>query len=113
MTLMISTCRLPHAAIAIQPEGAITADNARHLRDRVTAVLAATKPETVVVDLGAVPAMDEAGADVLAASRDAVAAHDAALVVVDAHPAVYDRISAQGLAGIVATRNWTSHRQER
>lgn len=61
MTLLISTCRLPHAAMAIQPDGAITADNAWRLRDRVTAVLAATKPETVVVDLGAVPAMDEAG----------------------------------------------------
>jgi anti-anti-sigma factor len=102
MTLIITTHRLPDAAIAIQPDGAITSDNAFKLQDRVTAVLAATRPDTILVDLHAVPAIDDAGVDALRSGYTTAAACDAILMVVDPHPNVYERLRTRGLTDMLA-----------
>ncbi|MDW5329692.1 STAS domain-containing protein [Plantactinospora sp. KLBMP9567] len=101
MTLIIATRRLPDASIAIQPDGAITSANAFKLRDRVTAVLAATKPDTILVDLRAVPAIDDAGVDALRSGYTAAAACGAALVVVESRPSVYEHLRTRGLTAVL------------
>lgn len=102
MSLTILTHRRADAAIAIEPAGPIVSENAHQLRDRVTAVLAATKPETIVVDLSSVPTMDETGADTLASSRDAAAEREATLLVADPAPDVYDQLRQYGVADLLS-----------
>ncbi|MFY1693098.1 STAS domain-containing protein [Plantactinospora sp. WMMB782] len=102
MTLIITTQRLPNAAIAIQPDGAITSDNASKLQDRVVAVLAATKPDTILVDLRAVPAMDDAGVDALKSGYSTAAACNCTLVAIDPQPGVDRHLRARGLTDVLA-----------
>jgi anti-anti-sigma factor len=96
------TSRRSDAAIAIEPEGPISSENAPQLRDRITAVLAATRPDRIIVDLRAVPTIDEAGLGALVSGYGAAAACDASLKIVDASPAVYERIRARGLTEMLA-----------
>ncbi|MDW5322309.1 STAS domain-containing protein [Plantactinospora sp. KLBMP9567] len=102
MTLIIATQRLPNAAIAIRPDGAITSENAFKLQDRVTAVLAATKPDRIFVDLRAVPAIDDAGVDALMSGGSTAAACNCRLLVVDPQPGVYEQLHTRGLTDMLA-----------
>lgn len=103
MTIVITTHRIPDPvmAIAIQPHGEVSSHNAHMLRDRVTAVLAATKPRRIVVDLSAVPSIDDAGLAALRSGRDTAAAHEANLVVVDPNLTVRGRLQHHGLNDLV------------
>jgi anti-anti-sigma factor len=102
MTLTISTHRKPDATMMIEPEGAIEQDDAAQLTGRVRAVLAATKPSEIVVDLDAVPSIDDAGLGALATGYDVAAAHQARLTVVGARPEVGRQLRTHGLADLLA-----------
>ncbi|MEH1127182.1 STAS domain-containing protein [Micromonospora sp. CPCC 206061] len=103
MTLVITTHRTPDPTmtIAVEPQGEIVSDNAYMLRDRITAVLAATRPRRIVVDLSAVPAIDEAGLGALRSGCDAAADREASLVLVDPHPMVRNELRRHGLTGLL------------
>jgi anti-anti-sigma factor len=102
MTLTISTRRGPNATMMIEPEGAIEGANADQLTSRVRAVLAATKPSEIVVDLDAVPSIDDAGLGALASGFDQAAAHEARLTVVGARPEVGRQLRTHGLGDLLA-----------
>ncbi|MDQ7907624.1 STAS domain-containing protein [Phytohabitans sp. ZYX-F-186] len=99
MTLVITTHRLPEPSmtIAITPQGAISSENAHMLHERVIAVLAATRPQRIVVDLRAVPSIDEAGVDALRAVQDVASAQGARLVLADPDPRVRELLRHSGL----------------
>ncbi|MGN9913437.1 STAS domain-containing protein [Phytohabitans sp. LJ34] len=103
MTLVITTRRVPEPSmtIAIAPQGGIRAENARMLHDRVIAVLAATRPHRIVVDLSAVPSIDEGGIDALRAGQEAASAQGARLVVADPDPRVRELLRRHGLAQVL------------
>jgi anti-anti-sigma factor len=103
MTLVITTHRTSDAAmtIAVEPQGAIVSDAAYMLRDRITAVLAATRPHRIVVDLSAVPAIDEAGLRALRSGHLAAADRGVSLVLVDAYPVVREELRRYGLTGLL------------
>jgi anti-anti-sigma factor len=103
MTLVITTHRLPEPsmAIAITPQGGIRAENAHMLHDRVIAVLAATRPQRIVVDLSAVPSIDEAGIDALRAGQEVTSAQGARLVVADPDPRVREMLRRHGLSQVL------------
>ncbi|MEU8230476.1 STAS domain-containing protein [Actinoplanes sp. NPDC048967] len=99
MTLMISTHRLaePTMAIAIEPQGEIRSEDAHKLSDRVIAVLAATRPQRIVVDLSSVTSLSDAGIVALRSGHEDAAAQDANLVVVDPDPQVREQLRRGGL----------------
>lgn len=103
MTLVITTRRVPEPSmtIAIEPQGGIRSENAQMLHDRVIAVLAATRPQRIVVDLSAVPSIDEAGINTLRAGQDAAAAQGARLVVADPDPRVRELLRRHGLTQVL------------
>jgi anti-anti-sigma factor len=103
MTLVITTHRVPESSmtIAIEPHGGIRSENAQMLHDRVVAVLAATRPQRIVVDLSAVPSIDEAGINALRAGQDAASAQGARLVVAEADPRVRELLRRQGLTQVL------------
>ena len=103
MTLMISTHRLPEPmmAIAIEPQGEIRPEDAYKLSDRVIAVLAATHPDRIVVDLSAVPSISDAGIVALRSGHDEAAAQEADLVVVDPEPRVREQLRRCGLEDLL------------
>jgi anti-anti-sigma factor len=103
MGLVINTHRLPEPTmtIAIEPQGAIGSDDALLLRDRVIMVLAATRPERIVVDLSAVPSISESGLSALRSGHDRAAANDARLVVVHPEPQVRQQLQRRGLNDLV------------
>jgi anti-anti-sigma factor len=103
MTLVITTHRVPEPSmtVAIAPEGAIGSPNAHMLRDRVVAVLAATHPDRIIVDLSAVQDIDEAGVDALRAGHEVAAAQQAQLVVSEPDARVREMIRRQGLTEVL------------
>lgn len=103
MTLVITTHRTPDPAmtIAVEPQGAIVSDTAYMFQDRITAVLAATRPRRIVVDLSAVPVVDDAGLGALRSGHEAAADRDASLVLVDPRPTVRDELRRYGLTGLL------------
>jgi anti-anti-sigma factor len=101
MTFTISTHWMPDAAMVIQPEGPLESSDASQLTDRVVAVLAATKPEEILVDLAAVPSIDDAGVGALVSGYDQAAARDARLVVVAARPNVRQLLRTHGLGDLL------------
>ena len=103
MTLVITTHRVPESSmtIAIAPQGGIKAENAHMLHDRVIAVLAATRPRRIVVDLSAVPSIDEAGIDALRAGQDVASAQEASLVVADPDPRVREQLRRRGVTQVL------------
>lgn len=104
MTYVINTRRLPEKAmaIAIEPQGEIgTEEAAGLLRGRFGMVIAATKPERIVVDLDAVPSISEAGIDALRSGYDNAAANDASVEVVHPAPQVQEQLRRHGLADLL------------
>lgn len=103
MSLLINTHRIPDQSmtIAIEPQGRIDPEDASLLRDRFIMVLAATEPDLIVVDLGAVPAISEAGIDALQSGCREAAANDARVVVVDCAPQVEEQLRRHGLDDLV------------
>jgi len=99
MTLVITTHRVPEPSmtIAIAPQGGIRSENAHMLHDRVIAVLAATRPQRIVVDLSAVPSIDEAGIEALRAGQHLASAQGIRLVVADPDPRVRELLRRHGL----------------
>lgn len=112
MTLIISTHRLPEPmmAIAIEPQGDIGPDEAYKLSDRVIAVLAATHPQRIVVDLSAVPSMSDAGVAALRSGHDRAAAEEADLVVVGPEPRVREQLRQHGLDDLLDGPKHARHR---
>src|SRR5690242_7512955 len=95
MTYRINTHRLPEPAmvIAIEPQGEIRSDEATDLlRARFRMVLAATKPQRIVVDLRAVPSISDDGLDALRYGSDRAAASEASVVVMHPAPGVREQI---------------------
>ncbi|MEU4245724.1 STAS domain-containing protein [Actinoplanes sp. NPDC026619] len=104
MTYRINTHRIPEPAmvIAIEPQGEIGSDEAVDLLEaRFRMVLAATRPERIVVDLQAVPSISHAGLDALRYGSDRAAANDASVVVVHPAPEVREQLRRHGLTDLV------------
>ena len=99
MSLVITTRRVPDPTmtIAIAPHGEVRSPDVQTLRDRVIAVLAATHPQRIVVDLSAVPDIDEAGINALRDGQDLAAANEARLVVSGPNPQVREKLERHGL----------------
>ncbi|MDG4824929.1 sodium-independent anion transporter [Asanoa sp. WMMD1127] len=100
MSLLVTTHRVPAPAmtIAITPQGEFRSPDAQLLRDRIIAVLAATHPEHIVVDLHAVPDIDEAGIDALRDGQKLAAAQHARLMLADPEPRVREKLERRGRA---------------
>ncbi|SNT65517.1 anti-anti-sigma factor [Asanoa hainanensis] len=105
MTLVITTHRVsdPSMTIAIAPQGEFRSTDAQLLRDRVIAVLAATRPERIVVDLRAVPDIDDAGIEALRDGHDLAAASHARLVVSDPEPRVREKLQTGALDEVLGS----------
>jgi anti-anti-sigma factor len=88
--------------MVIQPDGPLESDDATQLTDRVVAVLAATKPDEILVDLAAVPSIDDAGVGALLAGLDKAAAQQARLFVAAAQPKVRQKLRTHGLGDLMA-----------
>lgn len=104
MTYVINTRRLPESAmaIAIEPQGEIGSEQAAHLlRDRFGMVVAATQPDSIVVDLSAVPSISEAGLDALRSGYDMAATNDASVAVVHPAPQVQEQLRRHGLTDLM------------
>lgn len=99
MTLLVTTHRVPASSmtIAITPQGEFRSPDAQMLRDRIIAVLAATHPERIVVDLSAVPDIDEAGIDALRDGQELAAVQEARLMLSDPAPQVREKLQRRGL----------------
>ncbi|MEV4536569.1 STAS domain-containing protein [Asanoa sp. NPDC049518] len=102
MTVLVTTHRVPAAAmtIAITPQGDVRSPDAQMLRDRIIAVLAATHPELILVDLSAVPDIDDAGIDALQDGQKLAAAQKARLKLFDPAPQVREKLQRRGLAAV-------------
>jgi anti-anti-sigma regulatory factor len=104
MTYVINTRRLPETtmAIAIEPQGEIGSEEAAGLlRGRFVAVMAATHPQRIVVDLSAVPAISEAGLDALRSGYNMAAVNEASVAVVHPAPQVREELRRHGLIELV------------
>ncbi|MEV4702817.1 STAS domain-containing protein [Actinoplanes sp. NPDC049316] len=105
MTYVINTRRLPEPAmtIGIEPQGELRSEKAaRLLLDRFVMVLAATRPERIVVDLSAVPSISEDGVEALRSGCDKAAVTEARVAVVHSAPEVRDQLHRHGLENLIA-----------
>lgn len=102
MTLVITTHRVPEPSmtIAITPQGGIRSENAYMLHDRIVAVLAATRPQRIVVDLSGVPSIDEGGIRALRAGQEVASDQGARLVVADPDARVRELLRRHGLTEV-------------
>ncbi|WP_199516619.1 STAS domain-containing protein [Nucisporomicrobium flavum] len=106
MTYVINTRRLPEPtmAIGIEPQGEIRSKTAAGLlRDRFVMVLAAIRPERIVVDLSAVPSISEDGIEALRSGCDKAAVNEARVAVVHSAPEVREQLRRHGLDELVAS----------
>jgi anti-sigma B factor antagonist len=104
MRLTITTHQVP-GAMVIQPQGPLEMEDATQLTDRVIAVLASTKPREILVDMEAVPSIDDAGVSALVSGYDKAVARQATLTVVAPQPAVRRQLHTRGLDDLMAAQS--------
>jgi anti-anti-sigma factor len=100
MSLPLSVVALPGGVVQIGPRGEIDLDNAYELRDTVTAVLAASHPVEIRVDLGQVSFIDSVGIGALVSGFHAAAACGVRMVAVAPRPTVHRQLWVCGVAGL-------------
>jgi len=86
--------------VRIRPYGEIDLDNAYQIREAVDAVLVASKPAKIIIDLGAVTLIDSVGIGVMVACYHAASACQVLLQAVKPAPLVYRQLWISGLVGL-------------
>jgi anti-anti-sigma factor len=100
VTLSITTKQLA-GSMEINPKGEVDSSNAAEIRDAVQAVLRASAPRRIQLNLGDVTLLDSAGIGVLVACHGIAAEHGTVFVITNPSPIIHRQLRVSGIAALV------------